>query len=57
MNGNRWKQQKFSIHTIAFLLMVISAVVLYPLARVEAVGWIWSFLAVFVVANLLVFLR
>lgn len=44
---------KFQVHSLAFGLMIITPVLMFVAAQGEAVVWIWVFLALFAVGNLL----
>ncbi len=50
-----WLQKyTFNIHTLAFLLMMLSSLGLYFAAQADAIGWIWSLIALFAACNGLV---
>ncbi len=44
---------KFQVHALAFGLMMVTPVLMFIAAQSEAVVWIWVFLALFGVGNLL----
>ena len=44
---------KFQMHALAFGLMMVTPVLMFLAAQGGAVGWIWVFLGLFVVGNLL----
>jgi hypothetical protein len=46
------RANKFRSHLIAFLLMIISAALLYPAAHNGATSLIWALLGVFICGNL-----
>lgn len=50
----RIRKNTFLIHTIAFVLMVISPALLYFAARSGNMAGIWALLGLFVFGNLLV---
>jgi hypothetical protein len=44
---------KFQVHSLAFGLMVLTPAFMFIAAQGAAMGWIWFFLALFAVGNLL----
>lgn len=44
---------KFQVHVLAFGLMMVTPVLMFFAAQGDAMGWIWFFLALFGVGNLL----
>jgi hypothetical protein len=44
---------KFQVHALAFGLMMVTPVLMFFAAQGEAMGWIWFFLTLFGVGNLL----
>jgi len=44
---------KFQVHSLAFGLMVLTPALMFIAAPCAAMGWIWFFLALFAVGNLL----
>lgn len=53
-NPQRWlSEHRFTVHFLAFALMVLSAGLLYFAARQETEGWIYFLLGVFTAGNLL----
>jgi len=54
-NMRAWLQKyTFNIHTLAFLLMMLSSFGLYFAAQADAIGWIWGLIALFAACNGLV---
>ena len=43
----------FRIYSLAFILMLISSIFLYPAAKSGAADWIWLLLGLFIFANLI----
>jgi len=50
-----WLQKyTFNIHTLAFLLMILSSLGLYFSAQADSIGWIWGLIVLFAASNGLV---
>jgi hypothetical protein len=47
-------QNKFEVHLITFIMMVMAPIGMYFAAQGVALGWIWVPLSVVILANLLV---
>jgi hypothetical protein len=46
----------YKVHSIAFVLMLLSSAGLYLVANAGALSWIWVLLGLFVLGNVLVLL-
>jgi uncharacterized membrane protein len=49
-----FRAKTFRIYTLAFILMIIASLLLYPAAKNNNVNEIWLLIGVFVFANLIV---
>jgi hypothetical protein len=44
---------KFQMHALAFGLMILTPILMFLAAQSQVIAWIWVFLALFVLGNLL----
>ena len=50
---NWLRKSTFRIYSLAFILMLISSLLLYPAAKSGAADWIWLLLGIFILTNLM----
>ena len=50
------RRHKFETHLFSFTLMILASIGLYATVDANTAGWIWVFLAGFIVANLVAML-
>jgi hypothetical protein len=51
-NMQTWiNRHKFELYVLAFLLIMLPSVALYPAAQQGAEGWMWTLLALVVLGN------
>jgi len=50
------RQHTYAIHTLAFILMIFSAAMMFPAAQKDSQGWMIALLALFALSNGLILL-
>jgi hypothetical protein len=50
------RKNTFKIHSVAFVLMIVPAALLYPAGASQSMGWIWFLIGLVVTGNILVLL-
>jgi hypothetical protein len=53
---NWFRNHTFETHLVAFLCMLVPAILLYPAAENSSSGWIWFLLGWVIAGNILVLL-